>query len=121
MSTTITGNLVDKPTLRFTNSGLPVASFSVAVSSKKGEEEYTSYFDCSAWGSLAENLSASLEKGARVFVEGNLTQDRFEKDGVKREKVVLTANNAGPDLRWATAVVTKTAPSGAKKEQESDF
>lgn len=121
MSTSIVGNLVDAPTLRFTQTGLAVASFSVAVSSKKGEEEYTSYFDCSVWGSLAENFSASVEKGTRVFVEGNLTQDRFEKDGVKREKVVLTGNNAGPDLRWATASVTKTAPSASKKSVESDF
>jgi len=107
MSTTYIGNLTRDPEIKFTNNGNAVCSFAVAVTKKRGEEEYVSYFDCSAWGSLAENVTKTLKKGDRVVVFGTLTQDRFEKDGQKRSSVNLTVEAVGPDLRWATAVIDK--------------
>ena len=68
MSTTIVGNLVRDPELKFTNNGKAYAQFSVAVTKKKGEEEYTSYFDCTIWNTHAENFANSVHKGDRVVV-----------------------------------------------------
>lgn len=116
MSTTIVGNLTRDPELKFLDSGMALVNFSVAVTRKKGEEEYTSYFDCTAWSSLAENVG-NLKKGDRVIVQGSFRQDRFEKDGVKREKVSLLADNVGAELRFASVQINKQG----KKEVEEDF
>jgi single-strand DNA-binding protein len=106
MSTTIIGRLTADPEIKFTGNGNAVVNFSVAVNRKKGEEEYTSFFDVTAWGTLAQNVADSLHKGDRVIVDGELTQDRFEsKDGKKLSKVVLNANSVGAELRFASASV----------------
>jgi single-strand DNA-binding protein len=118
MSTTIIGRLTADPEIKFTNNGTALVNFSVAVNRKKGDEEYVSYFDVTAWGTLAQGVADSLHKGDRVVVNGFLTQDRYEnKEGKTVSKVVLTAEAVGPDLRFATATVQATK----KKEVEADF
>ena len=111
MSTTLVGNLVRDPELKFTNNGKSYANFSVAVSKKKGDEEYTSYFDCTLWNNasgIAENVTNSLKKGDRVILFGSLTQDRFEKDGQKRSAVSLNVEAIGAELRFASVTISKT-------------
>jgi single-strand DNA-binding protein len=123
MSTVIIGRLTADPELKFVgNKGTALATFSVAVNRKKGEEEVTHYFDCSAWGSLAENLT-SLRKGQRVIVSGQLNQDTYEnKEGKKVSKVVINVQNAGPDLTYATATVAEARKSDPKHNSgDSDF
>lgn len=109
---TIVGSLVRDPEIKTIGANNSVASFSVAVNSKKGDEEYTSFFDCEVWGSLAQNFADSCHKGDRVIVQGTMKQDRYEKDGQKRSAVVLKANAVGPDLRWSIASVTKSVGRG---------
>jgi single-strand DNA-binding protein len=111
-SVTIIGSLTRDPELKSIGNNNSVASFSVAVNSKKGEEEYTSFFDCEVWGALAQNFADSCHKGDRVIVQGTLKQDRYEKDGQKRSAVILKANAVGPDLRWSIANVTKSVGRG---------
>lgn len=116
-SVTVIGNLTRDPQLRFTTSGKPVANIGVAVNrltSRQGEEktEEVSYFDVTCWDTLATNVGASLSKGDRVIVTGDLRQRSWENDdGDKRSKVEITAQSVGPDLRWAEAEVTKNAKS----------
>jgi len=72
-------------------------------------EEATSFFDVVCWRDLADNVSESLVKGARVIVSGRLEQRSWEgQDGERRSKVEIVADEVGPSLRWATAQVTKT-------------
>ena len=68
-SVTIIGSLTRDPELKSIGNNNSVASFSVAVNSKKGEEEYTSFFDCEVWGALAQNFADSCHKGDRVIVQ----------------------------------------------------
>ena len=118
MSTTIIGRLTTDPEIKFINNGMALVNFSVAVNRKKGEEEYVSYFDVTAWGTLAQGVADSLHKGDRVIVNGFLTQDRFEnKEGKTISKVILNAQAVGPDLQFATAEVH----SAKKKEVEPAF
>ena len=71
----IIGNLGRDPEMRFSPSGDPVTSFSVATSRKyKGNDE-TTWFRVSAWGKLAETCNQYLQKGSKVLVEGRLTPD----------------------------------------------
>jgi len=64
----INGNLTRDPELRFTPSGSPVATFSIAVNKnyqdKKTSEwvENTEFYRVTTWYKLAENCSESLKK-----------------------------------------------------------
>jgi len=108
---TIVGNMTVAPTLRFTPAGMAVAGFGVAVNRKRGDEETTSFYDVTAFGSLAENC-CELDKGCRVIVVGRLEQRTWEQDGAKRSKVEVIADSIGPDVRWATVAVTRAGDGG---------
>jgi single-strand DNA-binding protein len=116
---TITGNLTEDPELRFTPNGAPVANLRVAVTPrvKDGDgwkDGETSFFQVTAWRTLAENLAESLTKGARVMVYGTLRQRSWETDaGEKRSVVEVQAEEVGPSLRWATAKVERTSAKAA--------
>ena len=74
----IIGNLGSEPELRYTPSGTPVTSFSVATSrnytSSDGERhEETEWLRVSAWNKLAELCNQYLSKGRKVYVEGRFT------------------------------------------------
>lgn len=110
---TLVGNLARDPELRFTPSGQAVANFGLAVNRRwkeNGSDEWkeeVSFFDVTCWRELAENVSESLVKGSRAYVTGRLEQQSWEKDGEKRSKVIVVADDVGPSLRWATAQVQK--------------
>jgi single-strand DNA-binding protein len=114
---TIVGNLTGDPELRFTPSGVAVARFTVAHTPRTkpaGSAEWTdgepTYLDCTAWRTLAENVTETLSKGARVIATGRLRTERWEdKDdtGKKRSRMVLDVDAVGPDLSYATASVKK--------------
>ena len=110
----LVGNITRDPELRFTPSGQATASFGLAVNRRwqdrqSGEwQEATSFFDVVCWREMAENVSESLGRGARVLVTGRLEQRSWEnQEGEKRSKIEVVADEIGPSLRWATATVTK--------------
>lgn len=122
-SVTIVGNLTRDPELRFTAGGRAVASFGVAVSRrwKAGSEwvEQTSFFNVVCWGQLGENAAESFTKGARVIVTGRLEQRQYESGGQSRSTVEIVAEDVGPSLRWATAIVTRPERSSAAGSNDS--
>lgn len=91
------GNLVRDPELRYTPGGAAVCEFAVAVNrrytGKQGDKEETAFLDIVAWARQAEICAEYLKKGRQVFVEGRLTQDRWEdqKTGQKRSRIRITA------------------------------
>lgn len=109
---TVVGNLTRDPELRFTNTGMAVATCGLAVNyrrQKQGHwEEEVSFFDVTAFGEMGENAAESLNKGNRVIVTGRLQQRSWEtQDGDKRSKVEIVADEIAPSLRWAIAEVKK--------------
>lgn len=94
----IIGNLGRDPEMRYTPSGRPVTSFSVATSrswtSSEGERrEETEWFNVVAWGNLAEICKAHLSKNQQVYVEGRLqTRGWEDEDGKKHFRTELVAN-----------------------------
>lgn len=137
-SVTIIGNCTRDPDLKFTPSGVAVATFGVAVNrrwqnrSTNEWEEAVSFFDVTTWQQLAENVSESVTKGTRVVVTGRLDQRSWEtQDGDKRSKVEIVADDVAPSLRYATAEVTKNERSGGpaggsyagaeQYDQETDY
>ena len=111
---TLVGNVTRDPELRYTSGGRGVASFGLAVNRRyqsNGEwQEQTSFFDVVAWGTLGENVAASLNKGTRAVVYGRLEQRSWEtENGEKRTKIEVIADEIGPSLRWAKAEIEKIA------------
>ena len=51
-----------------------------------------SFFEVVMWGKLADNLRKYFVKGKGIAVVGTLDQDRWEKDGQKKSKIYITAN-----------------------------
>ena len=98
---TLVGNATKDPELRFTTGGRGVASFGLAVSRRyqvnNEWQEQTSFFNVTAWGTLGENVAASITKGTRVIVTGRLEQREYDaKDGTKRTVVEVVADEIGP-------------------------
>ena len=90
----IIGNLGSNPEQRFTPSGDPVTSFSVATSRKYGETDETTWFRVSVWGKQAESCNTYLSKGSKVLVEGRLKAEPNvyqRKDGTWASSYELTA------------------------------
>jgi len=116
---TLVGNLTDDPELRYTPSGTPVASFTVAINRRVRDQATgewkdgdTSFFKCNVWRNQAENVAESLSKGARAIVVGQLRTRSWETpEGQKRSVTEVEVDQVGPSLQWATASVTKSTKS----------
>lgn len=79
----IIGNLGNDPEIRYTQDGIPVATFSVATTErwKDGEgnrQEHTDWHRVVAWRGLAEVCGEHLSKGSKVFIEGKLRTRKWE-------------------------------------------
>ena len=117
---TVVGNITDDPELRFTPSGAAVANFTVASTPRTLNKQTNEWEDgeplflrCSIWRQAAENVAESLQKGARVIVQGRLKARTWEtREGEKRTSWECDVDEIGPSLRWATAKVTKASRSG---------
>ena len=117
---TVVGNLTADPELRFTNSGIPVASFTVASTPRTFDRQSGEWKDgealflrCSIWRDAAENVAESLTKGTRVIVQGRLQQRSYtDREGNNRTSIELQVDEIGPSLRYATAKPTRTQRGG---------
>lgn len=113
---TAVGALGADPELRFTPNGDAVANFSVASTPRVFDRQQNEFRDgetvwlrCNVWREMAENVSATLQRGSVVIVQGRLKSRTFEtQQGEKRTVMELDVDEIGPSLRRATAVVTKT-------------
>ena len=93
------GNLGGDPELRYTSSGAPVATFSLAVNRKwtnsdgsPGEE--TKWFRVTTWRKLAETCNQYLAKGRQVMVVGRVAASAFTgQDGSPRASLEVTADS----------------------------
>ena len=115
---TVTGNLTSDPEMRFTPNGAAVANFTIASTPRKFDRQSNEFKDgetlfmrCSVWREAAENVAESLQRGTRVIAQGRLESRSYEtKEGEKRTVMELAVDEVGPNLRRATAQVTKNAP-----------
>ena len=94
----IMGRLARDPELRHTQTGTPVASFTLAVDrdfrDKNTGERTTDWIDVVAWRGSAEFVSKYFTKGRMAVVEGRLQiRDWTDKDGNKRRAAEVVADN----------------------------
>lgn len=94
----IIGRLGRDPEMRYTPSGRPVTTFSVATSrswnTSDGERRTeTEWFNIVAWGSLAEICNQYLVKGQQTYIEGRLQSRNWEdNDGRRHTSVEIVAS-----------------------------
>ena len=92
------GNLGKDPELRYTPSGQPTASFSLATTErwndKNGQrQERTEWHNIVAWGKLAELVNQYLKKGRSAYVEGRInTRSWDDRDGNKKYRTEIVAS-----------------------------
>ncbi|MBO9577234.1 MAG: single-stranded DNA-binding protein [Microbacteriaceae bacterium] len=114
---TVVGNLTADPELRYTQSGLAVANFTIASTPRTFDRASNEWKDgealflrASCWREFAEHVAGSLTKGSRVIATGKLKSRSYEtREGEKRTSIELEVDEIGPSLRYATASVTRAA------------
>lgn len=93
----VMGRLTRDVELRRTNSGKPVASFTVAVDrdyAPDGQERETDFIDCVAWNGTAEFVDKYFNKGSMIVVVGRLQiRNWTDKEGNKRRSAEILASN----------------------------
>lgn len=106
----LVGNVGRDPELQSTRSGAKVAHFSLATNRRTTTEdevvERTEWHRLTLWNRLAQFAEDYVRAGARLYVEGRLEYDSYERDGVTiptaeihvRELVLLSPRDVGvPD------------------------
>jgi single-strand DNA-binding protein len=95
----VVGNLGADPETRYTASGTPITSLSVATSEQwtdkqSGQkQERTEWHRVKMFGRLAEIAGEYLKKGRQVYIEGSLRTDKYTgKDGIERYSTEIIAN-----------------------------
>ena len=78
------GNLTKDPELRYTKQNTPVASYTIAINSRYGEQQQTDFINISSWGKSGEFVSKYFQKGQPIAITGRLKNRNYEdSNGVK--------------------------------------
>lgn len=104
----VTGNLVADPELKFANSS-GKAYVRLRIAESRGEGKESTFYDVTAYESLAENVTDSLRKGDRVVIDGYFDSARTyqTQSGETRVALDVIANEVTPSLKWATVTVVR--------------
>ena len=110
----LVGNLTDEPTY-YSGGAASRATFRIAATERKLDRQSGAYVDGTplfmnvvTWRSLADHVHATLHKGDRAVVVGRLRRREYTNaQQEQRSTIEIEAEAVGPDLRHATAVVTR--------------
>lgn len=90
----VMGRVVRDPEMRYTQSGKPVVSFTLAVERDFSQDKVTDFIDCVAWNKTAEFVSKYFRKGQMMIACGSLQSRKWEdRDGNKRTSWEIQAQN----------------------------
>jgi single-strand DNA-binding protein len=108
------GRLGRDPECKTTQSGKSVCSFTLATDTGYGENKKTDWHKVTVFDKAADKCAKYLRKGSSVYVEGRLSYDTYEKDGIKRTTVKIIAN----DVRFVGA---KSDNTDAVPQQDEGY
>lgn len=123
----IIGHLGRDPEMRYTPSGKPVTTFTVATGrlwkSSDGEQHSeTEWFNVVAWGSLAERCKNYLSKGQQVYVEGRLQTRKWDdNEGSKHVSIEIVANEMLMLGERKESYISQNGDSTPPEETEEEF
>lgn len=94
------GNVGGEPEVRYLDRGVAIANFNLATTERgyvmqNGTQvpDRTDWHSIVLWRNLAEWAERYLHKGMKVYVEGKLQTRSWEKEGVRRSKTEVIAEN----------------------------
>lgn len=119
------GRLTRDPEIRYSQgeSSLAIGRFSLAVDRRfrrQGDEQTADFFNCTAFGKLAEFVERYLKQGTRVVIVGRIQNDNYtNKEGQKVYSVQIIAEeiefaeskNANSEYQANNMGVQPSAPS----------
>lgn len=121
----LSGNIGRDPEIRSTQSGMSILTFSLAVNErvKKGEEwtDYTNWFDVVVFGKRADSLHNILTKGMKVAIDGKLRYSTWERDGQKRSKIEVIANDVDIMQRRNDSQSQQNGSYGQQRQQQGNY
>lgn len=95
--TTIIGNLTADPVLRTANTAqgqVSVCSFSIAVNSRRGGQEQTTFFNCTAWRQAGEIIAKYARKGNKLYISGPVSLRQYTRqDGSAGATLEITVED----------------------------
>lgn len=113
---------------KYTTDGLAIGNFSIAVndSLKRNGEwvEETSFFECVAYGKMAETLKNYVTSGQRMYFDMKPKQERWiDKEGKKRSRVVFIVKDFsfGEKPRGAQPPQMQNMPQQDIRQQQTQF
>ncbi|MCU0498809.1 MAG: single-stranded DNA-binding protein [Anaerolineae bacterium] len=119
----IVGNVGRDPELRYTQSGIAVCDFSVAVNKNVGsgadKRKETTWFRVTCWRQLAELVNQYVKSGQQIMVIGEVKSSAYlDKAGQPAATLELTAN----DIRFLSRRDDNAGgPGGGPRNQYDDF
>ncbi len=119
---TLIGNLGKDPELRYTSSGVAVASFTLATNEtwkdpEGNVQERTQWHNIVAWRKLAEICGEYLKKGSKIYLEGKLQYRNYDdKNGVKRYVTEIVIDEM---LMLDTKQASQGPAEGAPQREEA--
>lgn len=94
------GNVGQDPEVRYLDRGIAIANFTLATTERgytmqNGTHvpDRTEWHNIVLWRNMAEWAEKSLRKGMKIYVEGHLQTRTWEKDGIRRSKTEIVAEN----------------------------
>ena len=118
---TLMGRLTRDPELRYTQSGTPVATFTLAVErdfAPQGGERVTDFIDIVAWRQTGEFASKRFSKGDMAAVSGRLQLREWQdKEGNKRRSAEVIADS----IYFGSSKSKTSENSGAERDGHSAF
>lgn len=126
----LVGNVGKDPEIRYLDSGVAVASITLATSERgytlsNGTQvpERTEWHNIVAWRGLAEVAEKYIKKGSQLYIEGKINTRKWEKDGVTRYSTEIVAENIellGKKPESNNNPTTNTAPQPQPEDASGD-
>ncbi len=94
------GNVGKDPEIRETPGGMLIANLTLATSDRKKDaqgnwQDAVEWHNLTAFKRTAEIIRDYVHKGSKIYVEGKLQTQSWEKDGVKHYRTVILVNDLG--------------------------
>ncbi len=118
------GLVATSPRTVTTKDGYPITSFRLVCTTRRynrelaqWEDSHTNWYTVIGFRRIAENMSASLEKGQRVIVNGRIRVKDWDNGEKTGTSVEIEALGIGHDLTWGTSVFERTVYQSAESEE----
>ncbi len=132
---TLIGRLGQDPELKYTQSGIAVAKFSLATSMSwkdqdGNNQEKTEWHNIVVWRKLAEICAEYLKKGSKVYVEGSMSTSTWEDENKKKhyktevvmnDMIMLDSKGSGDSSGSSASVSSTAAETTSAKDDDLPF